>query len=56
MKVNYSYKFLKSSLIPGGIEELALTYLVRERFLDTSLEVGLRGVLQSSDRSGLWEA
>lgn len=29
-----------------------LTYLVRERFLDTSLEVGLRGVLQSSDRSG----
>ncbi|RLJ36452.1 hypothetical protein [Acidovorax sp. 106] len=29
-----------------------LTYLVRDRFMDSSLEIGARGVLQTSDRSG----
>ncbi|MET3493998.1 hypothetical protein [Variovorax boronicumulans] len=42
-----------SPLNAGGSQRrYGLTYLVRDRFFDSSVEAGVRGVLQASDHSG----
>jgi hypothetical protein len=43
-----------ASPLSGGHSQRrhGLTYLVRDRFIDSSVEIGARGVLQTSDRSG----